>query len=135
MRVQRKQKTLWRVAIVAMLDIFVLMAAAVYVAAATPVVEDTPEGFVISPQPAAASRGIPVTISIETDDTIYLDGIPTDEDELAKRLSDALRISGGSHVTLEPERGVHFRIISNAMAIARTAGAKSLALTVQANGQ
>lgn len=128
MELRRKQRTLWGVAFVALADMALLFMAALYSAGATPAPEDVPDGLVVRPQAEVRTVGIPVTVGIERDDSIYLDGIPTDEDDLLPRLSDALRISGGSHVSIEAEPGVRFHTVSNAMTIAKAAGAKSLAL-------
>lgn len=131
MELRRKQRTLWGVAFVALADVAVLFMAALYSAGATPAREELPDGLVVSPQDQLRTEGIPVTVGVERDDSIYLDGIPTDEDDLLRRLSDALRISGGTHVSIEAEAGVRFHTVSNAIAIARAAGAKSLALDTE----
>lgn len=136
MRIYRKQRTLWRIAFLPFVDMLVLFFAALQLSAA-PTPPQTPSTTLTLKQndQIAGQGNIPVTISVEEDGTIYLDGIPTDSSDLEPRLSDSLRISNGSHVTIEPVAGAGIGAISVAVNAAKFAGAESLSLIVQPPGE
>lgn len=134
MRIRRKQKTLWRIGFLPLLDVLVLCFAALHFAGGP----ETPGGFqstfTLKQQDQVSGRGVPVTISIEPDGALYLDGIPTEIAELRSRLSDSLRVSGGSHVTVEPAPGATIGVIDWAVSAAQAAGARSFSLIAQNTG-
>jgi biopolymer transport protein ExbD len=131
MRIYRRQKTLWRVGIVSFIDVMVLCAAGLAMSGGGTAGTAPAAAYVLSPTPDVGSQVVPVTISIEADSTLYLDGIPINVDDLGARIADAVRISGGSHVTIEPEAGVPFEIVASALAVAGSSGARSLSLVSQ----
>lgn len=131
MRIYRRQRTLWRIGVVSFIDVIVLCVAGLVMSVGENVGTAPAAAYVISPEPDAGSQVVPVTITIEADSTVYLDGIPTSLDDLGARVADAVRISGGGHVSVEPEPGVPFEIVASALAIAGSSGAKSLSLVSQ----
>jgi biopolymer transport protein ExbD len=130
MRIYRRQKTLWRVGIVSFIDVMVLCAAGLAMSGGGAGTGPA-AAYVLSPTPDAGNQVVPVTITIEADSTLYLDGIPIDLDDLGARIADAVRISGGGHVTVEPEAGVPFEVVASALAVAGSSGARSLSLVSQ----
>ena len=134
MRIYRKQRTLWRIGILPFVDMLVLVAAALQISAAPAKPEAPSTTFTLKQSSEIKSQSIPVTISIEEDGTIYLDGIPTDSTDLEPLLSDALRISNGTHISIEPVPGAGIGAISAAVKAAKFAGAESLSLVVENTG-
>lgn len=130
MRVYRRQKTLWRAVVVPLLDVLVLSFAALHLSASGNGAGSMTSAFLMQPS-AEYDQSVPVTITIDADSTVYLDGIPTDLDDLGAGLGDALSISGGGHVTIEPAAGVPIKLVSSALAIAGGSGAKSFSLVPQ----
>lgn len=134
MRIYRKQRTLWRIGIIPFVDMLVLFGAALQMSAAPAEPKAPATTFTLKQTSEITSQNIPVTISVEEDGTIYLDGIPTDSTDLEPRLSDALRISNGTHISIEPVPGAGIGAISTAVKAAKFAGAESLSLVVQNTG-
>lgn len=134
MRIYRKQRTLWRIGILPFVDMLVLVAAALQISAGPTKPEAPSTTFTLKQNSEITSQSIPVTISIEEDGTIYLDGIPTDSTDLEPLLSDALRISNGTHISIEPVPGAGIGAISTAVKAAKFAGAESLSLVVENTG-
>ncbi len=134
MRIYRKQKTLWRIGFFPLLDVLILSFAALHFAGGSATPGGFQTAFTLKQQEQVSGQGVPVTISVEQDGTLYLDGIPIDAPDLQSRLSDSLRISGGSHVTVEPAPGAAINVINSAVSAARAAGAKSLSLIAQNTG-
>jgi biopolymer transport protein ExbD len=131
MRIYRRQKTLWRVGVISFIDLIVLSLAALVMAGGGATSTGPAAAYVITPAPDAGNQVVPVTITIEADSTLYLDGIPISLADLGERIADAVRISGGGHVTVEPEAGVPFEIVASALAVAGSSGARSLSLVSQ----
>lgn len=134
MRIYRKQRTLWRIGLFPLVDVVVLFFAALQIANGPIASSAVTTTFALKPKEQIASQGIPVTITVESDGVIYLDGIPMDAADLDARLSDALRISGGGHLTIEPAPDADISTISRAVKSAQTSGATSLSLVVQNTG-
>ncbi len=134
MRVYRKQKTLWRIGLFPLLDVLVLSFAALHFAGGSAAPGGFETAFSLKQQDQVSGQGVPVTISVEPDGTLYLDGIPIDVPDLQSRLSDSLRISGGTHVTVEPSPGAAINVINSAVTAAKAAGATSLSLIAQNTG-
>lgn len=128
MRIYRRQKTLWRVGVVAFIDLMVLCAAGLVTTGGEATGTTPATAYTISARPDSGNQVVPVTITIEADSTIYLDGIPTSIEDLGERIAEAVRISGGGLVTIEPESGVPFSTVATAMAVAGASGAQSLSL-------
>lgn len=131
MRIHRRQKTLWRVGIVSFFDVLVLCIAGLALSGGEIAGTGPAAAYSITPTADAGDQVVPVTISIDADSTVYLDGIPTGADDLGARIADAVRISGGGHVTVEPETGVPFETVAAALAVAGSSGATSLSLVSQ----
>jgi len=128
MRIYRRQRTLWRAGVVALLDIAVLCLAGLFATGSEEAVGPA-AAYEIRTSAGKQAQVVPVTITIESDSTVYLDGIPTDLAGISSQLEDALRISGGNHVTIETAPGVPIAVVSAALEAAGAAGATSLALT------
>ena len=131
MRIYRRQKTLWRVGVVSFLDVIVLCAAGLVMAGGASTGTTPATAYVLVSKSDPGDQVVPVTITIEADSTLYLDGIPIGIDDLGARIADAIRISGGGQVTVETEPGVPFEIVASALTIAGSSGARSLSLVSQ----
>lgn len=133
MRIYRRQRTLWRAAVVALFDIAVICLASLVTGGDQPTSAATSVYTLESPSTLEVS-GIPVVVSVEDDSSIYLDGIPLEVDELTGQLKNALSVNGVSHVTVETAKGVPFDVVSSVLSAAASSGASSLSLSAGGGG-
>jgi biopolymer transport protein ExbD len=127
MRIYRRQRTLWRAAIVALLDIAVICLASL-VAAGDRSGSAGSASYTLETPATLEVSGIPAVVSIEADSTVYLDGIPLEVGEITEELRSALSVSSVNHVTVEAAQGVPFDIVSRVLGAATAAGPGSLSL-------
>ncbi len=134
MRFYRRQRSLWRAAVLSALNVLILVA--VQGAGETGASEDkAPEVTYIIKRPSDnRPEGLPIVAIIEASGTVYLDGIPVGASELRRNFEEAIDTTDATHVSLEAEPNTPSSLISDVLAAATLAGAKSIAIVTKIDG-
>ncbi len=128
MRILRRQRTLWRTVVVAIVDVVLLVTVVYFLpnaGASTPSAQST---LVLQSEETPSDAGVTIVVGIDADGTVYIDGVPVDFSEMKDSFTEALEINKGAHIALEPEPKVAISVLDAVMTAAAAAGATTIGL-------
>ncbi len=131
MRIARRQRTLWRTVVIAVLDVFLLVTVVYFLPGAGASAPSSQAKFMLQAETVSEDSGLTIVVGIDADGTVYIDGVPVDSSEMKDSFAEALEINQGAHIALEPEPKVAVSVIDTIISAAAAAGATSIGLVAR----